>query len=62
MSRLYEKELNTKNVNGTKGDVTKSFAKLLLDIWKDSRCVGIVEEESKLKPELLTSSPQKGSR
>jgi len=59
LSRLYEKEVNSKNNNGTKGDVTRSFAKLLLDIWKDTRCVGIIEEERKYEsPSKFQSSPK----
>jgi ubiquitin carboxyl-terminal hydrolase 8 len=50
LSRLYEKEINSKNKNGTSGEVTKAFAKLLLEIWKDTRCVGIIEESNFQSP------------
>ncbi|KAM3130160.1 hypothetical protein pb186bvf_017763 [Paramecium bursaria] len=42
-SNLYEKEINNKK--GSKGQVTKSFANLLEQIWNDDKCIAIQQQK-----------------
>lgn len=52
MSEVYSTELNVKNPLGTRGEVTKEFAKLVKGIWSTQKSLGIVgamEEDEEQK-------------
>lgn len=43
LSKLHENEINKNNLNGTKGEVSTMFGKLISELWRGSRSVGIIK-------------------